>query len=90
MPMCRILVPVAAALLLAEAARVSAAADEPVDLAAIQQLRSEERNHSKVMDTLFYLTDVNGPRLTNSPNFFAAADWIMRELTSEAIDARKE
>lgn len=90
MPMCRILVPVAAALVLAQAARVSAAADEPVDLAAIQQLRSEERNHSKVMDTLFYLTDVNGPRLTNSPNFFAAADWIVRQLTSEGIDARKE
>ncbi|MBV9158177.1 MAG: hypothetical protein JO097_18070, partial [Acidobacteriaceae bacterium] len=42
-------------------------AEEKVDLYAIQRIRAEEREHSKVMDTLFYLSDVNGPRLTNTP-----------------------
>lgn len=72
------------------AAASRAASEEPVDLATIQKLRTEERTHSKVMDTLFYLTDVYGPRLTNSPAFFAAADWIIRQLNDGGISARKE
>ncbi|MSO20425.1 MAG: M20/M25/M40 family metallo-hydrolase [Acidobacteria bacterium] len=30
------------------------------------------------MDHLFYLTDVHGPRLTNSPGFHKAADWVVK------------
>ncbi|HZQ51164.1 MAG TPA: M20/M25/M40 family metallo-hydrolase [Bryobacteraceae bacterium] len=69
---------------------VLAAAEEKVDLYTIQRLRSEERDHSKVMDTLFYLTDVNGPRLTNSPNFFKAADWVVNQMQSLGIAAKTE
>ena len=32
------------------------------------------------METLSYLTDVNGPRLTNSPNMHAAAAWAQQQL----------
>jgi len=32
------------------------------------------------MDTLFYLTDVNGPRVTNSTGFKSAADWAVSRL----------
>ena len=32
------------------------------------------------METLSYLTDVHGPRLTNSPNMRAAADWAKKRL----------
>jgi carboxypeptidase Q len=67
-----------------------AAAEEKVDLYTIQRLRAEERDHSKAMDTLFYLTDVDGPRLTNSPNFFKAADWVVSQMQSLGITAKTE
>ncbi len=65
-------------------------AAENVDLYTIQRIRAEERVHSKVMDTLFYLTDVNGPRLTNTPNFFTAANWVVKQLSELGISARTE
>jgi carboxypeptidase Q len=65
-------------------------AEEKVDLYAIQRIRAEERAHSKVMDTLFYLTDVNGPRLTNSPNYFAAAEWVVKQMQDLGISSRAE
>jgi carboxypeptidase Q len=65
-------------------------AGEKVDLYTIQRLRAEEREHSKVMDTLFYLTDVNGPRLTNSPNFFHAAEWVVKQMNDLGVTAKTE
>src|SRR5690349_21824936 len=68
------------------AATVSAPADgaatrpEPVDLAAVQRIKDEGLQRSQVMDTAWYLTDVHGPRLTNSPNIRAAAAWAARRL----------
>ncbi|MBV9084821.1 MAG: M20/M25/M40 family metallo-hydrolase, partial [Acidobacteriaceae bacterium] len=81
---------VAAALVIAALLPLPATSAEDVDLYAIQQIRAEERAHSRVMDSVFYLTDVNGPRLTNTPNFFSAADWVVRQLTSFGVDARTE
>jgi len=37
-------------------------------------------NNSKVMDTVFYLTDVYGPRLTGSPNFKSAGEWAVKKM----------
>jgi hypothetical protein len=34
-----------------------------------------------IMETLFNLTDHYGPRLTNSPQFRAAGDWAVKQLT---------
>lgn len=76
--------------LLAVLLRVSQAAEEQMDLSAIQRIRAEERQHSKVMDTLFYLTDLNGPRLTNSPNFFKAADWVVKQMNDLGVNAKTE
>ena len=42
-------------------------AQEKVDLAVIQRIKKEAFQNSKVMDHLFYLTDVYGPRVTGSP-----------------------
>lgn len=53
---------------------------EPVDLDAIYKIKDEGFNRSKVMETMSYLTDVHGPRLTNSPNMRAAADWTVKSL----------
>ncbi len=44
-------------------------AEEKVDLSVVNRIKTEAFSDSKVMDTMFYLTDVYGPRLTNSPNF---------------------
>lgn len=69
---------------------LSLMAEDKVDLFTMHRIRAEERDHSKVMDTLFYLTDVNGPRLTNSPNYFAAADWVVNRLKEYGIAAKEE
>ena len=44
-------------------------AQERVDLAVVHRIKSEALENSKVMDHLFYLADVYGPRLTGSPGF---------------------
>jgi hypothetical protein len=53
---------------------------EPVDLSAIHRIKAEALENSKVMEHVFYLTDVNGPRLTNSPGFKSAGDWVVKRL----------
>src|SRR5688572_4178541 len=63
-----------------------AQAPERVDTAAISRIRDEGFNRSQVMETASWLTDVYGPRLTNSPNTRAAADWTIRRLASWGIN----
>ncbi len=41
----------------------------------IAKIREEGLNKSQIMETLSYLTDVIGPRLTNSPNMKRANEW---------------
>ena len=53
---------------------------ERIDLEAIHKIKTEEFEHSKVMDIVYSLTDRYGPRLTNSPQFRAAGDWAVRQL----------
>ena len=36
--------------------------------------------HSQILRTLHYLTDVYGPRLTGSPQYKAAADWCVTQF----------
>src|SRR5579859_6526121 len=55
-------------------------AQEKVDLATIHRIKAEALENSKVMEHVFFLTDVNGPRLTNSPGFKSAGDWVMKRL----------
>ena len=57
-------------------------AQEPVDQAAVQKIRDEGLNHSKVMETAFYLTDVAGPRLAGSPGLKRAQNWAVNQLKS--------
>jgi carboxypeptidase Q len=67
-----------------------ALAEERVDLDVIHRVKSEALENSKVMEHLFYLTDVYGPRVTNSPGFFAAADWVVKQLGEWGISAHQE
>ena len=41
-------------------------AQEPVDLQIIHKIKNEAFENSQIMETLGYLTDVFGPRLTGS------------------------
>jgi carboxypeptidase Q len=68
--------------LCATAALAMPGAEEPVDLAMVTRIRDEGLNRSKVMDTLGYLTDVIGPRVTGSPAARAANEWTRRQLES--------
>jgi hypothetical protein len=47
----------------------------------IAKIREEGLNHSQVMQTLSYLSDVIGPRLTASPNMKHANEWTRDMLT---------
>jgi hypothetical protein len=49
---------------------------------AIEKIKKEGLDNSKVMDIAFRLTDVSGPRLTNSPGYFRAANWAKAELAN--------
>jgi carboxypeptidase Q len=57
-------------------------AQESVDPAMVQKIRDEGLNHSKVMETAFYLTDVSGPRLSGSPSLKHAQEWAVNQLKS--------
>jgi hypothetical protein len=60
-------------------------AQERVDLAVIDRIKAEAFDHSKVMEILYNLSEVHGPRLTGSPGFNEAAQWAMDRLKSDGI-----
>lgn len=60
-------------------------AQEKVDLTVVNRIKTGAFQNSHVMDDLFYLSDVYGPRLTNSPGHRAAADWIVKRLQSYGL-----
>ncbi|HTF38773.1 MAG TPA: M20/M25/M40 family metallo-hydrolase [Blastocatellia bacterium] len=71
----------AALISLASGAAVTAQGpQEKFDQAAIDKIKEEGMKHSQVMDTLSYLTDVPGSRLTGSPGLKAAQDWARKKL----------
>lgn len=56
----------------------SAFAQEPVNSAAVQKIRAEGLDKSKAMDIAYHITDVSGPRLSNSPGLKRAQDWAVK------------
>lgn len=64
---------------------IAAQTTENVDAATIAKIRDEGLSRSKVMDTLFWLSDRYGPRLTGSPGFEAAGDWAVKRLTDWGV-----
>lgn len=55
---------------------------ERVDLSAVQKIRDEGLNRSKLDDLASYLTDVIGARLTNSPGSRKANEWAAETFRS--------
>lgn len=76
-----------AALVTAVALAVPAAetGDQP-DSAVVSRISEEGLRRSQVMDTLSYLTDVHGSRLTNSPALRAAAAWAIERLKGWGLE----
>jgi len=59
--------------------------DRP-DLALIGRIKTEAFDNSRVMETLGYLTDVYGPRLSASPELREASDWAVKRLESYGVE----
>jgi hypothetical protein len=53
---------------------------EKIDTAMVAKIKDEGLNRSQVMDILSMLTDVYGPRLTNSPNYKKAAEYAKKTM----------
>jgi carboxypeptidase Q len=67
---------------LAVPAAISAQSVEKVDTAMVSKIKNEGFKRSQVMNILSMLTDVHGPRLTNSPGFKKAAEYAKTTLAS--------
>lgn len=59
---------------------------EPLDLDMVNRIWNEGFNHSEVMDTLGYLTDVIGPRLTGTPQMREANDWTLEKFAEWGLE----
>jgi len=69
--------------------RTAAAASASRTNDPIARIRDEGLNRSQVMQTLSYLTDVIGPRLTGSPNLKRANEWTRDKLVSWGLSNAK-
>src|SRR3954471_22109367 len=56
------------------------AAQVKLDDSVLARIKDEEMQRSQAMHTLHMLTDRFGPRLTGSPNFEAAANWVVKQM----------
>jgi carboxypeptidase Q len=52
---------------------------------AVERIKDEGVNRSRLMETLEYLTDVIGPRLTGSPALRRANEWTRERLTQYGL-----
>jgi carboxypeptidase Q len=63
-----------------------ATAQEKVDLNADYRIRDTALNHSQIMETVGYLTDVTGPRLTGSSNLKRAEEYARDKLREWGLE----
>ena len=61
---------------------LSLVGQEQVDLRTVDRMKTESFERSQVMDHLYYLSEVHGPRLTGSPQYERAAHWAVERLKS--------
>jgi hypothetical protein len=61
-------------------------AQEKIDTALMRRIRTEAFDRSDVARIAYQLTDVAGPRLTNSPGYQRAATWAVAALKSWGIE----
>ncbi len=51
---------------------------DKVDMQMMQKIKAEEKDHSQISAIAHNLTDVCGPRLTNSPGYKKAINWVSK------------
>ncbi len=56
------------------------AADDAPDLEVVRRIRHEAYENCQVMEHLFQLVDVFGPRVINSPGFLGSAKWAVQRF----------
>lgn len=67
-------------------ASITLCAQDRADLNAVHRIKHEASANSKVMDHLYHLTDLYGPRLTASPGFMRAASWAVSRFKEWGLD----
>src|SRR6266581_2403598 len=67
-------------LLLLTAASAQELGGDKVDPDVLNQIKTEAYHHSQVMENLYYMSEVYGPRVNNSRNHRAAAEWAMQQM----------
>ena len=67
-------------LLLISSATAQEPAGDKVDLDVLAQIKTEAYQNSQVMEHLYYMSEVYGPRVNNSRNHRAAAEWAMKQM----------
>ena len=60
--------------------------DEDADARVYSAIRSEIRNRSSIEESLTYLADVYGPRLTGTPRYLEMVRWVEQQLNAWGID----
>jgi carboxypeptidase Q len=63
-----------------------AAAQEKTEIDEANRIRDAALNHSQIMETVGYLTDVAGPRLTGSPNLKRAEEYARDKLREWGLE----
>lgn len=62
---------------------------ENIDQGIMNKIRNEGLQNSKVMDIAFHLTELSGPRVTNSPGFMRAANYAKDQLSQWGLKDSK-
>ncbi len=62
-----------------------AASDSP-DLEVVSRIKHEAYENSQVMDHLFHLVEVYGPRITNSKGFMDSAKWAAETMDGWGLE----
>src|SRR5215468_9389383 len=75
-----VMAPMLGALIFCLAVSAQVSQVEKVDQEMMKKIREEGMQRSQVMETLSWLTDVHGPRLTNSPQYNRATEWAKGRL----------
>lgn len=63
-----------------------AIANDNPDLEVVNRIRLEAEQNSQVMDHLFHLVEVYGPRITNSKGFMDSARWAAGQLEEWGLE----
>lgn len=62
------------------------AQSDSVNTEIVDKIKQEGMERSKVMETISYLTDVSGPRLTGAPETKAAGEWAKKRLEEYGLE----